>query len=72
MARLLIYFLVINSLFLCHDNGRLLGGGSSSGLAEATNGHGSQLEGRDRHHHERGGHIRRESMLCYDVIIIFK
>ncbi|XP_014101248.1 uncharacterized protein [Bactrocera oleae] len=65
MARLLIYFLVINSLFLCHDNGRLLGGSSSSGLAEATNGHGSQLEGRDRHHHERGGHIRRDLNHCW-------
>lgn len=30
------------------------------GMVEATNGHGSPLEGRDRHHHERGGHIRRK------------
>ncbi|XP_054730086.1 uncharacterized protein LOC129238886 [Anastrepha obliqua] len=62
MARFVIYFLVISSLLICHENVRQ---GWSSGMAEATNGHGGQLEGRDRHHHERGGHIRRDLNHCW-------
>lgn len=62
MARLVIYLFVICTLLLCQENVRHSGatGGWRTGVADATNGHGSQLEGRDRHHHERGGHIRRE------------
>lgn len=63
MAKLLTALFLLTSLLICYfvshsSNPRMLF--PSLGV-EATNGHGSPLEGRDRHHHERGGHIRRKS-----------
>ncbi|XP_067635252.1 uncharacterized protein [Eurosta solidaginis] len=55
MTRFVIYFLIASSLLICYENGAV----------DATNGHGSQLEGRDHHHHERGGHIRRDLNHCW-------
>lgn len=66
----IVSFLIIWYFLLYGDKDRnsdsVGGGGGGGGVSEsiggfgvaATNGHGSPLEGRDRHHHERGGHIR--------------
>ncbi|XP_030378338.1 uncharacterized protein LOC115626963 [Scaptodrosophila lebanonensis] len=74
MAKLVTYIFIVSSLILWY---LLLfgtgGGGSSSGGGlgisslgvEATNGHGSQLEGRDFHHHGGSHHIRRNINHCW-------
>ncbi|KAL9879661.1 uncharacterized protein ACN2A1_011522 [Glossina fuscipes fuscipes] len=76
MAKLLTYMFIVSFLIIWYfllygdkdRNSDSVGGGSESvggfGVA-ATNGHGSPLEGRDRHHHERGGHIRRDINHCW-------
>ncbi|XP_013105976.2 uncharacterized protein LOC106086022 [Stomoxys calcitrans] len=56
---------------LTRVSGRSSSSGSGSGSSassfgvEATNGHGSPLEGRDYHHSERGGHIKRDLNHCW-------
>uniref|UniRef100_A0A1B0AY23 Uncharacterized protein n=1 Tax=Glossina palpalis gambiensis TaxID=67801 RepID=A0A1B0AY23_9MUSC len=73
----IVSFLIIWYFLLYGDKDRnsdsVGGGGGGGGGSEsvggfgvaATNGHGSPLEGRDRHHHERGGHIRRDINHCW-------
>lgn len=56
MAKLVTYIFIVSSLVLWY---LLLFGSTLSGV-EATNGHGSQLEGRDFHHHGGSHHIRRK------------
>ena len=68
MAKVVTCVFVISSLILWYfllfaRNGVGDGSGGGEGNAfgfgvAATNGHGSPLEGRDRHHMERSGHIR--------------
>uniref|UniRef100_A0A1A9VWM2 Uncharacterized protein n=1 Tax=Glossina austeni TaxID=7395 RepID=A0A1A9VWM2_GLOAU len=79
MAKLLTYMFIVSFLIIWYfllygdkdrNSDSVRGGGGVSesvggfGVA-ATNGHGSPLEGRDRHHHERGGHIRRDINHCW-------
>ncbi|KAH8400168.1 hypothetical protein KR215_008239 [Drosophila sulfurigaster] len=68
MAKLVTYIFIVSSLILWY---LLLFGGSRAGVSfvlggvDATNGHGSQLEGRDFHHHGGSHHIRRNINHCW-------
>lgn len=80
MAKLMTLIFVVCSailwyfLFFGGGISRLGRGGRSSSSSssfgvEATNGHGSPLEGRDYHHSERGGHIKSKSSKIFSGII---
>ncbi|KAH8388055.1 hypothetical protein KR093_011419 [Drosophila rubida] len=68
MAKLVTYIFIVSSLILWYlllFGGSRAGGSFVLGGVEATNGHGSQLEGRDFHHHGGSHHIRRNINHCW-------